>query len=1137
MRPSLALAFFLPPAIALVAQTNRGAIRGIATDPAGAAVPGAIIQARDSGTGSTVSVTTVQDGGFTIANLPPGVYSLSAEATGFKRFVAGNAVVNVGETTHIKLPLELGNVTETVEVSAAASLIRPDTVSAGTVLTGKEYENLPLAALSRLRIPTDFALLTPGVLGGQQRPGRSQTATTSISVDGSAQLQTDVLVDGMTAGQVSSFGSFTEMGVPVDAIQEFNVIKGAFSAEYGYVRTGIINFSLKSGTNAIHGSLFEYFRNRELNARSFFEASRLPFNQNNFGATVSGPVFLPKLYNGKDRTFFMFSTDNSLFRGTSQVVLYTSPSQAFLSGNFSTLRTAQGQPRPIYDPATNMADGRGGVTRLPFPGNVIPGGRIDPISRQVAALYPAPNRPGDDTNFVGRGGATFLNNYAWNTKADHRIGGKHTLSASANYTQIPRRTVSNPYENTPLLNGLNQNFGSRNGRLTYNLILTPRTLNHLQVGYNRFHNKVRSFSAGEDWPRRLGVKGVGGDGSLPVFSFATDSYPAVSSTRFDGNVEDNILFRDTATFIRGKHGVKAGFELRWQRFKTRNQQNQNGTFAFSSLQTALSGSNTTGNSFASFLLGNPNQGSITTSLNVGSVRPYYAGFVQDDIRVSSRLTLNLGLRYDFELAPREQYDRASVFDLTLANPSAGNRPGALAFLGVGPGRIGRRAFEDSHRRNFAPRVGIAYQADSKTVVRAGYGMSYSPNGLFNSSLGFNTTANFVSLDQGATPAFLLRDGMPTEFQRPPFINPAFGNNNNVTASIREETARMPVTHIWRFDVQRELPGGVLAEAAYTGTRGLRLNAPGLRNLNQVPSRYLGLGSVLTANITSAAAQQAGIAPPFPGFTGVVRQALRPFPQVLNITSAEDKLGSSRYHAMELKLQKRFSGGMQALVAYTFSKNMTDVQDALAGISASGMQNAEDRRAEWAVAGFDTPHNFRLSVSYELPFGQGKRLPLRAGILNHVAGGWTLSAITTYQSGVPLRITQNNTMLLFNSAQRPNRTPGVNARRDVSYRDFDPAAQRLFDPAAFSQAGSTSFGNAAPRLADARDFGVINEDLALRKNFQAGERIVIEFGAQVFNLLNRNQWGSPTDNVSASDFGRITLAGPGRFVQLNLKVRF
>ncbi len=258
--------------------------------------------------------------------------------------------------------------------------------------------------------------------------------------------------------------------------------------------------------------------------------------------------------------------------------------------------------------------------------------------------------------------------------------------------------------------------------------------------------------------------------------------------------------------IRGKHGIKAGFELRWQRFKTRNQQNQNGTFTFSSLQTALNGSNATGNSFASFLLGYPNQGAISTSLNVGSARPYYAGFVQDDFRVTSRLTLNLGLRYDFDSAPREQYDRASIFDLDTPNPGAGNRPGALVFLGTGSDRLGSRTYEKAYGRNFAPRFGLAWRLNSRTVVRSGYAMSFSPNGLFNSSLGFNTTANFVSQDQGATPAFLLRDGMPTNFPRPPFISPTFGNNNNVTTTVRSEAARMPVTHIWRLDIQRELPG-------------------------------------------------------------------------------------------------------------------------------------------------------------------------------------------------------------------------------------------------------------------------------------------------------------------------------------------
>ncbi|HWC00950.1 MAG TPA: TonB-dependent receptor, partial [Bryobacteraceae bacterium] len=728
----------------LFGQVNRGSIRGVVHDSSSATVAGAHVECKNVGTSLTVQSISSKEGEYVFPALMPGDYQINVEAAGFRRAASEIVRVYVGEITRVDIQLQVGTVEESIQVSGSAALVQPDSAAATTVLTAAEYDHLPLAAVSRLRIPTDFALLTPGVLGGQQRPGKSQTATTSISIDGSGDGTVDVLVDGMSAGQISSFGSFTEVAVPVDAIQEFNVVKGAFSAEYGYVRTGLINFSLKSGTNELHGSVFENLRNQNLNARAFFEQDKLPFHQNNFGGTFSGPVVIPRVYNGKDRTFFMFSSDNSLFRGTSQVVLYTSPTEAMLRGDFSGLRTATGQPRLIYDPATTTSDGKGGFTRQPFSGNIIPAARIDPIAAQVAALYPKPPSPAPDSNFLGRGGATFLNDYSYNTKVDHRITNQHTLSVSVNHTRIPRITNSNPYENSPLWNGLNQVFSSNEVRVTYNAIFTPTTLNTFQFGVNRWVNNVRTLSYGQDWPNKLGLKGVGGDGSLPVFAFSSDNYPQISSTRWDANVEQNVQFRNTTTLIRGRHTFKLGFETRNQQVKTRNWQNQNGTFSFSFLQTALNASSQSGNAFASFLLGYVNQGSISTPLHVASIRPYYAGFVQDDWKISPRFTLNLGLRYDLDLAPHEQYDRASIFDLDTPNPSAGNLPGALVFLGSGPGRIGRSTYEEVHKANFAPRVGLAYQVNRLTVLRAGYGLSYAGNGLLNSSLGFNTTANFQS---------------------------------------------------------------------------------------------------------------------------------------------------------------------------------------------------------------------------------------------------------------------------------------------------------------------------------------------------------------------------------------------------------
>jgi hypothetical protein len=672
--------------------------------------------------------------------------------------------------------------------------------------------------------------------------------------------------------------------------------------------------------------------------------------------------------------------------------------------------------------------------------------------------------------------------------------------------------------------------------LSHDWVITPGTLNHWQFGFNRFVNGSASYSKGENWPEKLGLKGVGGDGSMPVFQFSSDNYPKMALERWDSDVEENLMMRNNTTLIRGKHNIKLGFEARHQWWKPRRWRNQAGSFTFSFRETALNGSSATGNSFASFLLGSVDTANISTPLHVASARPYYAGYFQDDMKLTPRLTVNVGLRYDLDRPPFEQYDRASTFDLSAPNPAAGNRPGALVFLGTGPGRYGSRTFEDTYYKAINPRLGLAYQLRRATVLRMGYGISHSSHLLLNDHMGFSTTQNFDSLDQGNTPAFLLDNGVPENWPRPPFLNPAFGNNNNVSASIKDDSARMPMTQNWRLDIQRELPAGTVLELAYVGTRATHQVAA-LRNVNQVDAQYLPLGTVLNANINSAAARDAGIALPYPGFTGTVRQALRPYPQVLSIATRQDKLGASSYHSFQTKLQKRFASGLQYLMSYTYSKLMTDIPASLEQLVGSQIQDAGNRRVEWAIAPFDTPHNFWFSAIYELPFGTGKRYFSQNKVARHLLGDWSLSTVLNYQSGLPLRISQNNRMLLFNTSQRPNRVLGQAARNDITYNDFDPAINRLFNPSAFSEAGVNAFGNAAPRLSDARGFGIRKEDAAARKNMRFGERVKVELNIQLFNLLNRPQWGLANDNISSSDFGKLTAAGPGRFVQLGLKLLF
>lgn len=1138
---SLAALLSLP----LAGQIATGSIKGTVLDPAGAAVPNAQVQARNIGTSIVTAGTTTAEGSFTLVNLPAGTYEVSAEAQGFKRTVVTGVLVDIAVTTRVDVRLTLGSISESVEVVGAAPVITPDSAEAGTVLTSTEYENLPLSTGGRVRDPMSFVPLTPGV--NAAKGGGIDTSEGHISVNGGQPWTTDVLVDGMSAGQVSHFGSWNEMAPPVDAFGEFKIITGGgFSAEYGHVGTAVVNYSLKSGTNNYHGSLFEFFRNTELNARSFFQKQRSPYHQNDFGGTVDGPVWIPHVYNGENRTFFMASLDTSFYRGIDVTQLYTSPTSAMLTGDFSSLKTATGQPVIIYDPATTASNPQGGVFRTPFAGNAIPPARFSAAAQAIVSLFPLPNLPGNINNFSGignggsnAGGCPVMNNYMFVTKVDHHFSDKQTVSFSTTYTFLPRQCDGgNPYVDTPLANGSppRQDFSTHQFRLTYNYIFSPKVLNTVELGYNRFLNPAYTFSRGQDWPAKLGISGLdGSDGSMPKIDFSSDGYPSLSATFAMRDVEKSAMVRDTVTILRGRHNLRVGFDYRTQGVVKRRNNNGIGDFVFNSKETGLNASAATGNAFASFLLGAADSETVGSSVDYESQLPYYAWFLQDDIKASSKLTLNLGLRYDLELPPVERHDESSTFDLNTPNPGAGNVLGAYIFAGSGPGHANTRTFTDTYYKAFGPRVGFAYALTPGTVIRAGYGISYSTNEQLITNDGWSTTATFISPDNGNTPLY-LQNGVPTNWPQPPLLVPTFGNGNNVTY-YAPDAAHSPTVQNWRFDVQRELPWKTVLEVAYVGTHGSHLAGSGLANLNQVNSQYLALGSLLTANISSAAARAAGIAIPYPGFTGTVAQALRPYPQVRTITDSQAKLGWSTYEAFQLRLQKRFSRGVQGLLSYTNSKLLTNMQQTTTVSSVSQLQDTANLQAERAVAVFDIPQMFWMEMIYELPLGPGKPLLSKGGVLGKLVGGWSLSPILNYASGQPLTIGQNNQLAIFNYGQRPNVVPGVAVRNDVGYGAFDPATERLFNPSAFQSPGTAAFGNSAARLSYARNYGTRMENLSLRKDTRIKEGVSLEFNAQVFNLFNRPQWGNANSTYGNANFGTISTTGAGRFVQLGMKLHF
>jgi hypothetical protein len=851
-------------------------------------------------------------------------------------------------------------------------------------------------------------------------------------------------------------------------------------------------------------------------------------------------VRIPHIYDGRNRTFFMTALDASIYRGIDVTELYTSPTAAMLKGDFSALRTAAGSPVTIYDPATTVVNSDNGISRTAFPGNIIPQSRITPFAQAIIALIPPPNLPGTTNNFSGpgsggsdAGGCAIENNYMFVAKFDHHFTDKQSISFDTTYTFQPSQCDNgNPYTGTALSNGSPpiQNFSSHEFRLSYAYAISPHIVNIAELGYNRFLNPGNTFSAGQNWPSKLGISGLNGsNGSMPEISFSSDGYPVLSADFDMRDVEATKIIGDSVAVSKGRHTLKVGFEFHSQRHTKRNNNNGIGEFYFNALETGLNAATGTGNSFASLLLGAADQEKAGSPIEFGSQLPYYAWFVQDDFKVSPRLTVNAGLRYDLELPPFEDHNESSEFNLATPNPGAGNLPGAYIFAGSGPGRTGSRTLINAYHGGIGPRLGLAYELTPNTVVKGGYGISYATTELLITNDGWSTSATFTTPNNGNTPLY-LGDGIPP-FPQPPNITPTFGNGNTVT-TYSADADHLPTVQNWRFGIQQQLPGKIVVDAAYVGTHGSHLALSGLSNPNQVGAQYLGLGSTLTASIDSQAAQNAGIKSPYPGFSGSVAQALRPYPQVQAITNYEVKLGWSTYEAFQLTAQRRYAGGFQWLMSYTNSKLLTNMQDNTDVSGVSTLQNTANLRAERAVAVFDVPQMFWTEAIYDLPIGPDKRFLSSGGVQGMLLGGWSLAPIVNIADGQPLAISQSNQMPIYNYGQRPDLVPGVPVRNDVSC-----GRERIFNPAAFVSPGPYAFGDAAPRLSDARNCGPVTTDLTLRKNTPLNERMTLNINAQAFNLFNHPVWGNANSVFGNSNFGTISTTGPGRFIQLGAKLYF
>lgn len=1124
-------------------QIDRGTIRGVVTDQTAAVIAGAQVKVTQVATNSTIELTTNNEGIYVAPNLPVAVYRVTIEAPGFGAFVREPVEVRSRVEVRVDATLQPGAVTEAVSVSADAPLLDTAAVNNSASLKSDLIQELPMIVVGTKRDITGFL---------NNLPGTTQTNTFIPSVNGSPTGATEAFIDGAPASERIMRGAISENGPVLEQVGEVNVVTNAFNAEYGGFGNWFTSVTIKSGTNVLHGSVFNHLGNDKLNARSFFQPRRTAYRQNEGGFTLGGPVVIPGIYNGKNRTFFFGSLGVFFSRYGASNSIITVPTQDFLRGDFSGLVNAAGVQLPIFDPNTTTSDGRGGFVRTQFPGNVIPADRISQAAKVVAQYMPQPNLPGAFNNYYSKAAATWPYYNTWTplVKIDHSISTKQKLQGSFTAQKRPRiiwtggmtdvPAWGEPQTN-PLDNVFDQQANSWKVRINHDYIATPTLLNHVTLSTDRYYNLGINKTGGQGWNQKLGISGLPADaGEFPQINFAGGTAAPAQLNRAYDEVWHDLRYSviENLSWIRGKHAFKFGGQIDRDWINRSQYGNASGTFGFSNSMTSQPNSSSYGvwgNAYASFLLGAVNTASAYIPVSTGQRYIRYALFVQDEWRATPALTLSYGLRWDYMPMYREVRDQMSSFIPNLPNPGAGGRPGALGFAGSGTGRLGDNLV-DNFKKAFGPRLGISYQLNQKTVLRASGGIYYANWGAAGTNsiytAGFSASPSFSSAD-GFTPLFSIGPGgsgtFPQNFQRPPALNPSFMNGQAISFSSRDG-ARPPQTVNWSFSIQRQLASDLSLEAVYLGSRSTHLNFNA--NYNFMPISALQYGNTLLQPINSAAAATAGISSPFPGFenqlgANTVYQALRPYPQYTSVTTnvIGDPVGQQKFNSLQVKTNKRFSRGLTLFGFFTWMKSSTLINDQYPG---SRVMQLDPNPAA----------SFSFSWAYDLPFGKGKQLLTGSPRwVNAAISGWKVNGFLKYSSGIPLSINAGAGFLsAIGYTQRGNAVLGVSPYLVTNPREFTPQSKYL-NAAAFTTSTGFNFGNLAPTLSWVRGFWSKQEAFTVGRVISFTDRVKFDFSVDAVNPFNFHRWTNPNTTLTSAAFGTVTGAADGRTLQINGTLRF
>lgn len=1155
-----ALCLVLSMTVPAGAQDARATITGTVTDPSGAVIAGVQIKVASVDRGTVTEATSNEAGLYIVRFLQPGAYTLTAERTGFKKFVRSGLNLAAADNPGIDIKLELGQTSESVTVSGDVSLLQTETSTRSATIESRAIEDIPTAGRNLYQ----FQYSLPGVIKNSRYWGSMELYAfgniNGVSISGGRSGENETLIDGVSNTRMDRGVAYAPA---LNGTQEVSVQTNSYDAQYGRIGGGVTLITTKAGTNQLHGQLFEFFKNDKLNAADWIanknDEGRSPMRNNTFGFAVDGPVWIPKVFDGRNKAFFMLSLE-SLREHIASGQIRTMPTAEERNGDFSKLVTGGGAQIAIYDPTTTrLVDGK--YVRTPFAGNLIPGARINPIAKAVTGFLPATNRPGE--------GGDHRDNYANFSPATNGYNswlGRFDLKPTQNHNLAFR------YGETPWINWSKVVWGtnaaepsgewpsqriSRNWGGEWTWTVSPVAVFSLRAGLARYEGfSGNTFAEGFD-PRKLGFSDrlVNQFTRLQFPRFNLGTYTEIgASTVTSYETHDNYSITPTMNMILGRHSLKFGGDLR--RYN-RNQVSPglaSGNYTFSKGWTqanAQQGDAASGNEFASFLLGYPISGSVDRNIDPAYRSHYYGLFIQDDFKISRTLTINLGLRWDYETPAAERFDRmVRTFDVTAASPIASkvsglSLKGGLVYAGVGG--QSRYAF-DPKRMNFQPRVGFAWQFRPKWVARGGYGLSMLGQSTFGPATGFSQSTPLVaSMDGNLTPAASLSDPFPASVY-PNGLLTAIGASQGLATNLGQGVSGqfvdrpLPRSHQFSLGFQRELPWAMVGDVSYVGNLTRKL--PVSQGMNFIPRAELEKLPVAqrAAYFNERIANpMAGLLPNSGINTATVTrsQLLYAFPQYTQVTLVDTPIGRQDYHSLQSRLTRRFANGLMLQGAYTWSKTLEAVS--VLNSQDIDVSNPLNTALEKRLYQYDIPHKFTIQGIYELPFGKGKPFASSVNpIVNGLVGGWNISAQYAVQSGFIMDF-PNAANLAARSAKLTNdqRTALAKAagrdRWDVSY-------DKWFDTTLFPKTAQAAFTlrDFPTRFPDVRAQGVKSAEISVYKQFLIKERVKWQIRADAYNAFNHPWFGQPASvNVTDSRFGQLNadMNNETRIISLVMKIIF